>query len=146
MRPAPMRYRVHRSTLASLLLALLFVAEAAPAGSLVLCRAPGDHVALENAVASEQCHTEGALAPSNEIPGASGLLRAATPCVDTPVLEASPPSRQALDATLANLVSLGGSVAILPPRAATIPRAVDRSAAKAGDRMPRLLRSVVLVL
>jgi hypothetical protein len=141
-----MRYLLHRSTLASLLLALLFVAEAAPAGSFVLCRAPGDHVALENAVAFERCHTAGAFAPSNEIPGASGLLRAAPPCVDTPVLAAAPPYRQALDATLANLVSPAGSVAIVPPLAAPIPRAVDRSADAASDRMPRLLRSVVLVL
>jgi len=141
-----MRYGIHRTTLASLLLALLFVAEAAPAGGLVLCRAPGDHVALENAVASEQCHAEGDLAPSAEVPGAAGLLRTATPCVDTPVLEASPPSRQALDATIANLVSLAGSVAILPPLAAPIPRALDRSAAAPSDRMPHLLRSVVLVV
>lgn len=144
MRPTPMRYRVHRSTLASLLLGLLFIAEAAPAGSLVLCRAPGDHVALENAVASERCHTEGALAPSTEVPGASGVLRAA--CMDTPVLEASPLLRQALDATLASLVSHAGSVAILPPLAAPIQRAVDRSAAATSGRMPHLLRSVVLVL
>lgn len=146
MRPAHMRYRVQRSTLASLLLALLFLAEAAPAGGLVLCRAPGDHVALESAVASERCHTSGALPGSMETPDAAGLLRSAPPCVDTPVLEAAPPSRQALDATLANLVSLAGSVAILPPLAAPIPRAVYRSADAASDRMPRLLRSVVLVL
>jgi hypothetical protein len=66
--------------------------------------------------------------------------------VDTPVLEASPPARQALDATLANLVSLAGSVAILPPLEAPIPRAVGRAVDAASDRMPRVLRSVVLVL
>jgi len=140
-----MRYGVHRSPPACLLLALLFVAEAAPAGGLVLCRAPGDHVALENAAASERCHSTGAFAAAMERLGADGL-RAAAPCVDTPVLEGSPPTRQVPDATLGNFAAHACSVAILPPLTAPIPRAVDRSADAASDRMPRLLRSVVLVL
>lgn len=135
--------RRRADTLAFLVLSLLLVTEAAPAGGLVLCRAAGDHVAVET-VAGAECHTRAAAGAAEE-PGLAGLLSAAIPCVDTPLLEASSPSRQPLDAA-SGLAALVFGVAILPAPASAAPCAAGCSAGVAGDRTPRLLRSVVLVV
>lgn len=135
----PMRPR--RSKPFLLVLALLLAAEAAPAGAFVLCRAPGDHAAIESPVEAAHCRSDAAAGGFGET-----LSRATQSCVDVPLLEPTSPSRLGSDAGPSLLAALVVSCAA-PPAPRVAPHyALEPAAVSAADRIPRLLRAVVLLV
>jgi len=129
------------------LLSLVLLSGAQPGVGLVLCRAPGRHVAIEDAISSARCH-RGTESPAPATTGGALLELASEPCVDAPLV---PPALRAADVSRAQ----SHGAAIAPAVAVTSPasfRVVDRSplrrspAPDARSGFRRILRTTVLLV
>lgn len=142
-----MRHRIHTRLIACLCLSLMALAELGPARDLILCQAPGEHVAIEDAAASARCHSAAAEEPTAA--GYPTVLSDAPPdCIDTPLIQSyvqtgsSPTASELLRHPL-RFVS--ASLVVSDPALVSAVRAPGR-AAVTQNGIQRLLRSVILLV
>lgn len=139
-----MRRRTHKRALAAVCLAALAIVQATALRGFVLCRAPGEHVAIEDALASARCH-----ASETGSFEQSGALLSSTPaqCVDTPLglaIQAADRGQQ-LSVALTPLFALL-SQAIVPPTHPLTLYSRDLERSRVNQRALSLLRTVILVV
>lgn len=139
-----MRRRTHKRALAAFCLAALAIAQATALRGFVLCRAPGEHVAIEDVLASARCHASDV--ESGEQSGAR-LSSAPAECVDTPLglaIQAADRGQQ-LSVALTPLFALL-SQKIVPPSRPLALYSGDLQGSRVNQRALSLLRTVILIV
>jgi len=143
----PMRRRAIIARIAWIFLALLLGVDLGAGRGFVLCVAPNEHVAVEDALASARCHA-GQRAGSETLADASTALGGSpSSCRDTVLLEPSLQLRWSRDANL-GFEQLAATATIALPLPG--PLRLARTSEKHSRFMPfspaRLLRSVILLV
>lgn len=139
-----MRRRTHKRALAAFCLAALAVVQATALRGFVLCRAPGEHVAIEDVLGSARCH---ASEFGSGEQGDSRLASAPPQCVDTPlglVIQVADRGQQ-LSVALTPLFALLSQEIVPPTRPLTL-YSGDLQGSRVNHRALSLLRTVVLVV
>ena len=139
-----MRQRTHQRALAAFCLAALAIVQATALRGFVVCRAPGEHVAIEDVLASARCH---ASEFGSGEQGDTRLASAPPQCVDTPlglVIQLADRGQQLSVALTPLFVLL--SQAIVPPTQPLALYARDLEDSRVNQRALSLLRTVILVV
>lgn len=139
-----MRRRTHKRALAAFCLAALAIVQATAVRGFVLCRAPGQHVAIEDVLASARCHASesGSVEQSGEF-----LSSAPAQCVDTPLglaIQASDRAQQ-LPLALTPLFALLSQESVPPSRSLAL-YSRDLEPSSVNQLSLSLLRTVVLIV
>ena len=139
-----MRRRTHKRALAAFCLAALAIVQATALRGFVLCRAPGEHVAIEDVLASARCHASetGFVEQTGD-----ALSSAPAQCVDTPLglsIQAADRGQQ-ISVSFTPLFALLSQDNVPPTRPLAL-YSGDLHGSRVNQRTLSLLRTVILVV
>lgn len=141
-----MRRRTYRAAFAWVYLGLFFLVGVTPVHGLILCRVPGEHVAIEDAVAAARCHATGTVRPASELSYEGTIVLSSSACVDTPLIPAFLRSPQIGFSQALGWFAPFTVSTLIPPVPPVEFQMIERRTPFAHDGALRSLRSVILLV